>query len=93
MKCPYCNEKLIEYKNDTTFEKLYYCGTEGCPKTYRLLASQPTWKTIKELKEEREKTDKDLTEALKALNEIITIEDYEEIFELAIKTIKEIQGE
>ena len=57
MRCPYCNEKLIEYKNDTTFEKLYYCGTEGCPKTYRFLASKPAWKLLtKLLKEKKDET-------------------------------------
>lgn len=49
MKCPYCNEKLIEYKNNTTAEKLYYCGAEECPKTYRVLASKPAWQLLTKL--------------------------------------------
>jgi hypothetical protein len=53
MKCPYCGEKLIEYKNPTTFEKLYYCGSAECPKTYRVLASKPTWKLLTELLKEK----------------------------------------
>lgn len=53
MKCPYCGKKLTEYKNKTTAEKLYYCGAEECPKTYRVLASKPTWQLLtKLLKEE-----------------------------------------
>jgi hypothetical protein len=55
MKCPYCNEELTEYKNYTTFEKLYYCGTEDCPKTYRVLASKTTWQLLTKLL--KEKTD------------------------------------
>ena len=49
MKCPYCNNKLIEYKNHTTFETLYYCGAEECPETYRVLASKPGWKILTKL--------------------------------------------
>ena len=52
MKCPYCNEELTEYKNNTTVEKLYYCGAEECPKTYRVLASKTAWQLLTKLLKE-----------------------------------------
>jgi hypothetical protein len=48
MKCPYCNNKLIEYKNPTTFERLYYCGEAECGKTYMMLGSKQMWRAIAE---------------------------------------------
>lgn len=53
MKCPYCNKKIIKYKNDTTLEPLYYCGTPACTETYRVLASKPTWKLLTKLLKEK----------------------------------------
>lgn len=48
MKCPYCKNKLIEYKNPTTFERLYYCGEAECGKTYMMLGSKQMWRAIAE---------------------------------------------
>lgn len=53
MKCPYCKKILTEYKNETTAEQLYYCSGEECPKTYRVLASKPTWKLLAKLLKEK----------------------------------------
>lgn len=56
MKCPFCNEEIIEYKNNTTAEKLYYCGAEECPKTYRVLASKHTWELLTSLLKKENET-------------------------------------